>query len=135
LSAGILAQAGSGFGSVSYEEVKWALSLDASSADDLMAVAHLPLGNFISFRTTDKDGNIIIDNNHSLNNEFLSITRANAKALGFIGDDGLADADITFNTDFTFDFNRSDGITSGQLDFVGIAMHEIVCEWGVPRPR
>lgn len=35
------------------------------------------------------------------------------------------DAKITFNSDFTWDFDPSDGINSGAIDFVGVAIHEI----------
>ncbi|PSB57566.1 NF038122 family metalloprotease [Chamaesiphon polymorphus] len=36
-----------------------------------------------------------------------------------------SDAEITFSTDFVFDFDPSDGIASGAIDFVGVATHEI----------
>ena len=58
----------------------------------------------------------------------LMLTKANAKALGFTGLDGLfgvADADITFNSTFLFDYDRSDGITPGAVDFESVALHEI----------
>jgi hypothetical protein len=35
------------------------------------------------------------------------------------------DMSITFSSTFAFDFDRSDGISPGQLDFVGVAIHEI----------
>ncbi|MCD5401333.1 PEP-CTERM sorting domain-containing protein [candidate division NPL-UPA2 bacterium] len=35
------------------------------------------------------------------------------------------DACMKFNTDFTFDYNPSDGISPGMVDFVGVATHEI----------
>lgn len=62
---------------------------------------------------------------NSNNNRVLDVNRANAKALGLQGDDGLKDATIMFNSDFSFDFNPDDGITGGTFDFVGIAAHEI----------
>lgn len=58
----------------------------------------------------------------------LLLTKANAKALGFTGLDanfGVADADITFNSTFLFDYDRSDGITTGAVDFESVALHEI----------
>lgn len=36
-----------------------------------------------------------------------------------------SDAEIAFSTDFVFDFDPSDGIDSGAIDFVGVATHEI----------
>jgi hypothetical protein len=32
---------------------------------------------------------------------------------------------MTFSSNFAFDYDRSDGITPGQFDFVGVAVHEI----------
>jgi len=56
-------------------------------------------------------------------------TLANLQALGFRGADevlpfGQAPA-IGFNSNFTFDLDPSDGITSGQTDFDAVAVHEI----------
>ncbi len=126
LDPGVLAQAGSGYGFIDYENIKLALSLDATSTDDFFAFNHLPAGNSLSFRTTDSNGNIVIDNDNSVNNLTLALTRANGKALGLLGDDGSTiDAYITFNSNFNFDFDRQDGITANHLDFIGIAIHEI----------
>jgi hypothetical protein len=58
----------------------------------------------------------------------LGGTKANLKALGFTGLDsafGASDATITFNTDFSFDYNRSNGIGAGMIDFESVALHEI----------
>lgn len=52
------------------------------------------------------------------------MTQANAKALGF-GVPGGADAQITFNSTFSFDFDPGDGIGTGLTDFVTVAAHEI----------
>jgi len=54
----------------------------------------------------------------------LLLTKANAKALGF-GVPGGADSTITFNQGFTFDFDTSDGVTAGTIDFESVAAHEI----------
>lgn len=35
------------------------------------------------------------------------------------------DGNVTFSSNFSFDFNPSDGITAGQMDFIGVAIHEI----------
>ena len=55
-------------------------------------------------------------------------TKANLKALGFAGldaDFGLTDATIEFNTNFAFDFDNSDGVGVGLIDFETVAAHEI----------
>jgi hypothetical protein len=60
---------------------------------------------------------------------FLSATKANLRALGFdmSFDDPEPDATITFATGFlsNFDFDPSDGIAPGQLDFEAVVVHEI----------
>ncbi|MGR9089883.1 MAG: NF038122 family metalloprotease [Gammaproteobacteria bacterium] len=58
----------------------------------------------------------------------LSGTKANFKALGFTGLDatfGLTDARIDFNLGFNFDFDNSDGVASGFMDFETVAAHEL----------
>ena len=58
----------------------------------------------------------------------ISLHKANAKALGFPNldiDFGPNDATITFNSDFSFDYDNGDGVTSGQIDFETVAAHEI----------
>lgn len=55
-------------------------------------------------------------------------TKANLKALGFTGLDGqfgVSDGTIRFNSNFAFDYDRSDGISAGTLDFELVAAHEI----------
>jgi len=56
-------------------------------------------------------------------------TKANLKALGFTGLDAIAgttnDATITFSTNFSFDFDNSDGVTAGTMDFESVATHEL----------
>ena len=60
------------------------------------------------------------------NNSTVRITSANAKALGLYpaNSDGL-DGVITFGSSMPYDFVPSDGINAAQLDFVGVAAHEI----------
>src|SRR5262245_39950842 len=63
----------------------------------------------------------------------VSVTKANLKALGFTGLDlppssggfGPSDGAITFSSNFSFDFDRSDGITPNTIDFETVAAHEI----------
>ena len=60
------------------------------------------------------------------NNVSILYTSANARAIG-IDTGSLPDGDgsITFSSDVMWDFDRSDGITGGLFDFVGVAAHEI----------
>jgi hypothetical protein len=54
----------------------------------------------------------------------IALTRANAKAMGFSVGVG-SDATITFNSAFAFDYDNSNGVTPGTVDFQTIAAHEI----------
>lgn len=127
LGGGILAQAGSATVGLSYASVRTALTTDARSLSDLTAVANLQAGPALQFVTNNTDGTSRLDNDGGSNNAFLDVNRANAKALGLLaGGDTARDATITFSSDFTYDFDRSDGvITAGTFDFVGLAVHEI----------
>ena len=132
LGASILGSTGSSSAVVSYAAVRTALTLDATSTIDLTAVANLPLGPSLSFYTNSL-GARVYDNDGSANNTYLDVNTANLKALGIatdangnpIDDGSSADGSITFNSSFTFDFNPSDGVAAGAIDFVGIAFHEI----------
>jgi hypothetical protein len=53
-----------------------------------------------------------------------SNANAAVKAL-VLSNIGAPDATITFSNQFTYDFDRSNGITAGTFDFVGLAAHEI----------
>jgi hypothetical protein len=70
------------------------------------------------------------DNDGSANNVALAVTTANAKALGITSDangDPLSktDGSITFSNAIPFDFDPSNGIDPGKIDFVLVAIHEI----------
>lgn len=69
-------------------------------------------------------------NGQNIDNEVMFVNTSNLKALGINiaalgGNPNAADATLTFNSDFTFDLDRSDGITAGTTDFVSVAAHEI----------
>jgi len=54
----------------------------------------------------------------------IAVASANWQALTGDVSDG-PDAQITFSSDFAFDFNPIDGITPGTYDFIGVAIHEM----------
>jgi len=115
-----------------YADVRTALQLDQTSADDLLAASSLPSGPSLSFLTNDAStGVLVVDANNTVNNAVLDVPRANAKALGFTYDgiiapnDATLDASISFSSDFVWDFDRTNGISPGTFDFVGVALHEI----------
>ncbi|MDP1798004.1 MAG: NF038122 family metalloprotease, partial [Planctomycetaceae bacterium] len=127
LGAGILGSTGSTSQGSSLSSVKTALANDATSLSDATAVANLPAGSTLSIYTSDATtGAAEIDNNGTANNITLDINTANAKALGLrSASDAAADGSITFSSSFTWDFDRSNGITAGAYDFIGVAAHEI----------
>jgi hypothetical protein len=64
----------------------------------------------------------------TFDNTTVGITTANQKALGLL--DGSAsntfvDAAMTFNSNFSFDYDSSDGVSPGKMDFQTAATHEI----------
>jgi hypothetical protein len=130
LGTSTLAQAGSYSYRPSYTTVYNALLADQSSTDDNSAVSHLSTNatfNMLINRTANNAGSATpyLDNNDNANNSTININTANAKALGLLAGYAGFDANITFNDQFIWDFNRSNGITAGKYDFVGIAAHEI----------
>ncbi len=109
-----------------YEDTRLSLINDQTSQGDSTAVSNLQSGPNLDFVTMNKLGNLVFDNNNTVNNTVLDVNTANAKALGLLSDDGsTADGEIQFSTDFGWDFNSNDGISGGTFDFVGVAAHEI----------
>ena len=60
------------------------------------------------------------------NNSSIRINTANQKVLGLLPANlGTQDGTITFSNTVNFDYDRSNGIAANQIDFVGIATHEL----------
>jgi hypothetical protein len=113
---------------VSYDAIYSALYSDTTSASDAIATANLQSGPFVNAILNDINGNpdqLLNYNSASPINSYLRVTTANLKALGLIIDDGLTDAEITFNSIFPFDYDPGNGIASHKINFVGVAAHEI----------
>ncbi|MFT5840308.1 MAG: hypothetical protein ACI9UT_002819 [Flavobacteriales bacterium] len=147
LPANVLGSTGTNSSVFFYENVALGMINDISSAEDLISVNNIACdrsqgGEFtapgpcaISFLDSEVDAlgatTAELDNDGSNDNYFLGLTQANAKALGFTADDfgnffgNSADANIIFSSEFAFDFDRTDGITANEFDFIGIAIHEI----------
>ncbi len=130
LDPGVLGSASSSSGTATYDAVRALLQADQTSAADALAVSSLPGGSSIDFLLNDPSSaggtspTVIFDANGSTNNTALRFNTANARALGFnVGP--ITDALISFNSGFAFDFNPDDGISAGQFDFVGVAVHEL----------
>ena len=140
LGGNILGQTGSSEAFYRYSDFRSALAADASSAIDQRALAHLPTGDSFGMlinRTANNPngpGSALpyIDNNGDANNQYLSLSNAQARAVGLApppqsldGCIGNCDGFIQFNSDFNFDFDPGNGIGADSIDFIGVAMHEI----------
>ena len=146
LGPNILGSTGSNVDTALVQDVYSALAANAHSALDATAVAGLrPLepSQYSGFgidgismvtpgytdpvaKTGIDTAHPVFDNDGSVNNVLLGSTTANLKALGLrAADDPTVDGSVTFSSDFAFDFHPNDGISAGQIDFVGVAIHEI----------
>jgi hypothetical protein len=120
LGSGILGEAGSSLASSTYNTFRNALdNTNSTSTIDNTVIANLPVGSNPTYTVSNPGV--------TLNSGRVAGTRANFKALGLLGTSSLEDSAITFssNSQFTYDFDRSNGIDGGAFDFVGIAAHEI----------
>jgi hypothetical protein len=119
LGSGILGSTSSVVLQASYSTIRNQMVADAADegADDAI-VASLPTS--AQFTATIPGGTLLSSN--------LSVSKANAKALGFTGLDGtfgVNDATINFSSTFAFDYDNSDGVGAGLIDFETVAAHEI----------
>ena len=127
LAPNIIGQAGSNWYSASYSDFRAGVAQSATSAADSAFLATLPTG--------DTYHRLINQTNDTVGDPYTTwvdaqtsifINGGNAKALGLLpGTNSSLDALIQFNTTFAFDYNRANGISGNQMDFVGAAAHEI----------
>jgi len=98
---------------VPYDELRDALIADAS-AEELSLIQRLPTAAQVTY----------IHPRANMPTSDLVASQGNLKALGYTG---FTDPDtlIRFNSDFTWDYDPSNGITPGTIDFRGVALHEI----------
>jgi hypothetical protein len=138
LAPNVIGSTGSTKANVGAAAVYQQLGVTGNSALDAQAVSNLgPLvGGGITMITSGYDTDATklgidvtkkaYDADGSANNTTLGVNTATAKALGFtFGTPPARDAQVNFSSNFSFDFNPSDGLTAGQMDFIGVAIHEI----------
>ncbi|MDO5759071.1 MAG: NF038122 family metalloprotease [Rhodobacterales bacterium] len=104
---------------------------------DETAVSHLPAlrNGGLAFGTHgySQPGKVDVDTTTSLfdddgskNNTVFELSNTLTKSLGFQTEyPTVADAQVVFNSAFSFDFDPSDGISSGSYDFLAIVTHEL----------
>jgi hypothetical protein len=142
LGPGILASTDSADVTTTYGAVRAAMAADITSANDTAAVARLPNTSSVSLylnRTANSPNGAgsatpFVDNDGDANNSSINLTTANAKALGLTVSTGAqtatgclstCDGYIVFGNSFTYDYDPTNGVTSGAYDFQGLAVHEL----------
>jgi hypothetical protein len=101
-----------------YTTIRDQIVADAADEQDDAVVSALPTVSELSAYVPQ--GFLLTDS--------IVATKANLKAMGFEGLDsifGPNDATIDFNSAFAFDYDRSDGVAPGLVDFETVVTHEI----------
>ncbi|RYY75585.1 MAG: PEP-CTERM sorting domain-containing protein [Gammaproteobacteria bacterium] len=129
LGGSTIGQTGASYLNTTYSFMKNALTADVKSTADGIMVAGLPKGDSYNKLMNGTSESASQHDNHTYTQtdvHNIAMTRANAKAVGLVNaNDAGIDAEITFNSDFDFDFDSSDGIAAGSVEFFGAALHEI----------
>lgn len=128
LNPGVIGETSSAFIEASYASTLQALETRRTSADDFSAYASLQQGSsytrLINHTSNNPNGpNSGVPYLDTMDR--VGMTTANAKVLGLSPQDSSLDAIIRFSSNFSFDFDPSDAINPWEMDFVGVAAHEI----------
>lgn len=118
LAANVLGSASAVILQGGYDTIRNQMITSASSEADDGIVAALP---------TFAQSSFSLPAGFSIGTQLLA-TKANLKAIGITGLDtqfGSNDATIRFNSNFAFDYDNSNGVSSGLFDFESVALHEI----------
>ncbi|HEX8524795.1 MAG TPA: NF038122 family metalloprotease [Tepidisphaeraceae bacterium] len=114
-------------GSTSYGSEN--LNLDYTLVRNAMAArASRPGDGILASLPTSAQVTANVPSTGTFDNTTIGLTRANQKALGLVANplaDTIIDGAITFNLNFSFDYDRGDSIGSGSMDFETVAAHEI----------
>lgn len=146
LPAGVLGSTGSTTNVAYVGDVFNAMAASKGSALDKIAVANLnpkpstfiggaAIDALISAPKANGSGvalplTRVADTDRSANNSAFSANTSLMKALGLTptyaaNNPQQADGTVQFSTGFAFDFDPTNGIASNQIDFIGVAIHEI----------
>jgi hypothetical protein len=138
LATGIIGSTGST--RADYAVANWEARVNttrsASSIDRNIVLPTLTNGStsFITNGTTTANGvtnddtsKLAYDDAGTVSSRTLYLNTSLIKAIG--GSTGLPsvarDGNVTFSSNFDFDFNPTDGISANTFDFIGVAIHEI----------
>lgn len=121
LASNVIGSASSATATGPYSSIRNALVTDAANETDDRIVLYLPNASGLRFPSDQID----LPNGFSAASS-VALNRANAKAIGLISPTSTtSDGSITFNSNFSFDFDNSNGVSGGQIDFETVATHEI----------
>ncbi|MEO3690929.1 NF038122 family metalloprotease [Roseateles paludis] len=96
--------------------------LDGSGSVNVVVPAYANPGNQTGIAAS---GARVAPSNKAIS-QTIALSSANVKALvGGNFNANQIDGNITFSSDFAFDFDPSNGITAGKYDFIGVAIHEM----------
>ncbi len=133
LGPGIIGSTGSR--RMDYSTVDWENAFNAtkssSTLDQSIILPTLTNGGFSGLTTgvngVNNDVSVpAVQVNGKASSKTLYANSSVVKALGgAVASPNDFDGNVTFSSDFSFDFNPSNGITAGQMDFIGVAIHEI----------
>lgn len=94
----------------------------------LVAHASAPGNTVLNYLPTTLTGMATAPVGSTILTDTVGVVRANQRVLGLLdGTDTRADGAITFNSAFSFDYNRFDanGVAFGTMDFQTVAAHEL----------
>ena len=105
---------GSGLPTLTYASLRTYMTIDAADESDDAITASLP-STFAAMVNTGRTLSTRVD-----------LTRTNARALGIIANGNTgSDGDILFYNKGYYDFDNSNGVTAGKLDFYSTVVHEL----------
>lgn len=141
LPAGVIGHSDIFYDTYAYTNVRAAMVNDRLSLDDFSSTDTLqpaPAFSMLINRTANNPSGVVSLTPYfdtglggsgqagPENNSIVRLPAANAKALGITSyDPGLLDGIVTFTNSAIFDFDRSNGVAAGKIDFVGVVAHEI----------
>ena len=112
----------------SYEGFYNAIQQDRTSADDYTAARNLQANRY-------SDGHLryegMFETGNTWYNKNITVTNANAKALGLLGNSNALDGTILMGDlsgsdyQWNYDYNRDQSAPNKSLDFLSVALHEI----------
>lgn len=115
MGPGVIGATGSSYASPPSYATALAGLIAGKDADDSIQ-DYLPVGPTLPVRYNGASDTVT-------NETVVWVTRANFKAA--LGSTTGGDANMQFNTQFPFDFDPTNGITSGTMDFQSVVVHEV----------